>query len=117
MNHRGIMADYSMVFTKGLRNSGVGQAVTSPGSRSTPLVLLFHRETAIQTFVDVDERSATFFALGLSKASQKSVVLLYTSGTVAANYYPTICEANVSHVPLVILTAGRLYELRQAGTS
>ena len=64
-----------------------------------PLALLLHRETAIQTFVDVDERSAAFFALGLSKASQKPVVLLCTSGTAAANYYPAICEANISHVP------------------
>ena len=72
MNHQETMTDYLMAFIEGLKNSGVEQAVISPGSRSTPLALLLHRETAIQTFVDVDERSAAFFALGLSKASQKT---------------------------------------------
>ncbi|WP_429975825.1 2-succinyl-5-enolpyruvyl-6-hydroxy-3-cyclohexene-1-carboxylic-acid synthase [Enterococcus sp. DIV0086] len=115
MNHQETMTDYLMAFIEGLKNSGVEQAVISPGSRSTPLALLLHRETAIQTFVDVDERSAAFFALGLSKASQKPVVLLCTSGTAAANYYPAICEANISHVPLVVLTTDRPHELRQVG--
>ena len=69
MNHQETMTDYLTAFIEGLKNSGVEQAVISPGSRSTPLALLLHRETAIQTFVDVDERSAAF-ALGLSKASQ-----------------------------------------------
>ena len=62
MNHQETMTDYLMAFIEGLKNSGVEQAVISPGSRSTPLALLLHRETAIQTFVDVDERSAAFFA-------------------------------------------------------
>ena len=115
MNHQETMTDYLTAFIEGLKNSGVEQAVISPGSRSTPLALLLHRETAIQTFVDVDERSAAFFAVGLSKASQKPVVLLCTSGTAAANYYPAICEANISHVPLVVLTTDRPHELRQVG--
>ena len=115
MNHQETMTDYLTAFIEGLKNSGVEQAVISPGSRSTPLALLLHRETAIQTFVDVDERSAAFFALGLSKASQKPVVLLCTSGTAAANYYPAICEANISRVPLVVLTTDRPHELRQVG--
>ena len=63
MNHQETMTDYLTAFIEGLKNSGVEQAVISPGYRSTPLALLLHRETAIQTFVDVDERSAAFFAL------------------------------------------------------
>ena len=43
------------------------------------------------------------------------MVLLCTSGTAAANYYPAICEANISHVPLVVLTTDRPHELRQVG--
>ena len=42
----------------------------------------------------VDERSAAFFALGLAKATTKPVVLLCTSGTAAANYFPAIVEAS-----------------------
>lgn len=41
MNHQETMTDYLMAFIEGLKNSGVEQAVISPGSRSTPLALFF----------------------------------------------------------------------------
>ena len=61
------MTDYLMAFIEGLK-IGVEQAVISPGSRSTPLALLLHRETAIQTLSM--SMNVPLFALGLSKASQ-----------------------------------------------
>lgn len=115
MSNQQTMTDYLKVFINGLISSGVEQAVISPGSRSTPLALLLHRTEEIQIFVEVDERSAGFFALGLSKVSQKPVVLLCTSGTAAANYYPAICEAKASHISLIVLTTDRPHELRQTG--
>ena len=69
MNHQETMTDYLMAFIEGLKNSGVEQAVISPGSRSTPLALLLHRETAIQT-LSMSMNVPLLFALGLSKASQ-----------------------------------------------
>lgn len=115
MTNQSDMTNYLQAFVEGMISSGVEQAVISPGSRSTPLALLLHRQEKIETFIEVDERSAAFFALGLSKASCKPVVLLCTSGTAAANYYPAICEANASHIPLIILTTDRPHELRQVG--
>ncbi|MEI5994000.1 2-succinyl-5-enolpyruvyl-6-hydroxy-3-cyclohexene-1-carboxylic-acid synthase [Candidatus Enterococcus mansonii] len=115
MTNQNEMTNYLHAFIEGMISSGVSQAVISPGSRSTPLALLMHRQERIETFVEVDERSAAFFALGLSKASNKPVVLLCTSGTAAANYYPAICEAKASHVPLIVLTTDRPHELRQVG--
>ncbi|MGX7149782.1 2-succinyl-5-enolpyruvyl-6-hydroxy-3-cyclohexene-1-carboxylic-acid synthase [Enterococcus ureasiticus] len=115
MTNQSEMTNYLQAFVEGMISSGVEQAVISPGSRSTPLALLLHRQAQIETFIEVDERSAAFFALGLSKASTKPVVLLCTSGTAAANYYPAICEANASHIPLIILTTDRPHELRQVG--
>ncbi|MBO0474108.1 2-succinyl-5-enolpyruvyl-6-hydroxy-3-cyclohexene-1-carboxylic-acid synthase [Enterococcus ureasiticus] len=115
MTNQSEMTNYLQTFVEGMISSGVEQAVISPGSRSTPLALLLHRQAQIETFIEVDERSAAFFALGLSKASTKPVVLLCTSGTAAANYYPAICEANASHIPLIILTTDRPHELRQVG--
>lgn len=115
MTNQSDMTNYLQTFVEGMISSGVEQAVISPGSRSTPLALLLHRQEKIETFIEVDERSAAFFALGLSKTSLKPVVLLCTSGTAAANYYPAICEANASHIPLIILTTDRPHELRQVG--
>lgn len=109
------MTSYLRHLIAGLKQGGVRQVVISPGSRSTPLALLVKRESDLQYFVAVDERSAGFLALGLAKSSQQPVALLCTSGTAAANFYPAICEAEASNVPLVVLTSDRPPELRNVG--
>jgi len=55
----------------------------------------------------VDERSSAFFALGLAKSTQKPVILISTSGTAPANFYPAVIEASLSRVALIILSADR----------
>lgn len=114
-NYQEEMTDYLNTVVDALYQQGVRQAVISPGSRSTPLALLLHRYELIETTVGVDERSAAFFALGKSLSSQEPVVLLCTSGTAAANYYPAICEAFESCIPLIVLTTDRPHELRHVG--
>lgn len=93
-------------------------AVLAPGSRSTPVALRLAQlaaEKQLELYVDVDERSAGFFALGLAKTRQQPVLLVCTSGTAAANFYPAICEANISEVPLLVLTTDRPPELTKIG--
>ncbi|MCB0869665.1 MAG: 2-succinyl-5-enolpyruvyl-6-hydroxy-3-cyclohexene-1-carboxylic-acid synthase [Solirubrobacterales bacterium] len=102
-------------FAEELARSGVRLAVISPGSRSTPLALAFHRQEGIETEIALDERSASFFALGAAQASGCPVVLVCTSGTAAANFHPAVAEADLSAVPLIILTADRPPELRDIG--
>ncbi|WP_239254247.1 2-succinyl-5-enolpyruvyl-6-hydroxy-3-cyclohexene-1-carboxylic-acid synthase [Listeria ilorinensis] len=114
-NHAQMMTDYLSAFTEELVQAGVKEAVISPGSRSTPLALLFAEHPTLKVYVDVDERSAGFFALGIAKSSKRPVVLLCTSGTAAANYFPAVAEANLSQVPLIVLTADRPHELRGVG--
>ena len=102
-------------FVEELARCGVRHAVLSPGSRSTPLAVALHREAAIELSVIVDERSAAFFALGAAQATGAPVAILCTSGTAAANFHPAICEADISAVPLIALTADRPPELRGIG--
>lgn len=98
---------------------GVHEFVVSPGSRTTPFALLLaemqHVRDDVRVTVDVDERSAAFFALGMAKTMHQPVALLATSGTATANYLPAMMEAHVSHVPLIALTTDRPAELQAIG--
>ena len=100
---------------------GVREAVLAPGSRSAPLALALHAADAegrLRLHVRVDERSAGFLALGLSKASRGGCVpVVTTSGTAAANLHPAILEASHSGIPLLALTADRPPELRGVGAN
>ncbi|AJD91868.1 2-succinyl-5-enolpyruvyl-6-hydroxy-3-cyclohexene-1-carboxylate synthase [Jeotgalibacillus malaysiensis] len=115
MSHKENLTLYVSSFIEQLYQSGVKRAVISPGSRSTPLAYLLENHPQIHTYVNVDERSAAFYALGMAKASQEPVVIVCTSGTAAANYYPAVVEARYARVPLIVLTADRPHELRDNG--
>ena len=100
-----------------LAQAGVAHVCLSPGSRSTPLSNAAYLNPELSTTVHLDERSAAFFALGVAKATGKPVALVCTSGTAAANYHPAVIEASLSRVPLIVLSADRPPELRQAGAA
>src|SRR5436190_20560335 len=102
-------------FVDELVRCGLREAVTSPGSRSTPLVLSLARDPRLRATSHVDERSAAFFALGLAKTTGIPAALACTSGTAAANYVPAVIEAHEARVPLLVLTADRPPELRDLG--
>ena len=102
-------------FADELARCGVREACTSPGSRSSPLVLALAREERLRCFSHIDERCAGFFALGAAKRSGRPVAIMCTSGTATANLAPAVIEAFQARVPLVVLTADRPPELRQVG--
>jgi 2-succinyl-5-enolpyruvyl-6-hydroxy-3-cyclohexene-1-carboxylate synthase len=104
------------VLAETLVRCGVTQAVISPGSRSTPLTMALARHPGIEAVPVLDERSAAFFALGLAKRGRKPVVLVCTSGTAGANYFPAVIEAHESGVPLIVITADRPPEMRDCAS-
>ncbi|AZV44833.1 2-succinyl-5-enolpyruvyl-6-hydroxy-3-cyclohexene-1-carboxylic-acid synthase [Peribacillus asahii] len=115
MTNRDALTAYIASFVDELAQNKVRHAVVSPGSRSTPISLLLAEHPDIEVHLNVDERSAAFFALGLAKALGEPVAMICTSGTAAANYYPAIVEAYYARVPLLVLTADRPHELRYVG--
>ncbi|EON71646.1 2-succinyl-5-enolpyruvyl-6-hydroxy-3-cyclohexene-1-carboxylic-acid synthase [Lysinibacillus sphaericus] len=115
MSEQKILTDYVYKIVASLVQAGVRNVVVSPGSRSTPLAYAFASTKQLKIYRQVDERSAAFFALGIAKATAQPVVLLCTSGTAAANYYPAIVEASYARVPLIVMTADRPHELREVG--
>ena len=91
-----------------------------PGSRSAPLALaagLLSDHGDLQLTTAVDERSAAFFALGLSTASGRAVAVVTTSGTAVANLLPAAVEADRSTQPLLLLTADRPGRLKDCGAN
>src|SRR5476651_697864 len=112
LDYRNTNALWCGVLVETLFRRGVRHAVISPGSRSAPLAFAFARHPEIESISVLDERSAGFFALGLAKQRMEPVVLVCTSGTAAANYFPAIIEAKESGVPLLVITADRPPELR-----
>src|SRR5205085_12229269 len=82
-----------------------------------PPAMAMQRHPAINVFMHVDERSGSFFGVGLAKATGKPVVLLCTSGTAAAEFHAAVVEAFYSRTPLIVLTADRPPELRDVGAN
>lgn len=115
MNDQDALTAYAATFVDELAQNDVKHVVISPGSRSTPLAMLFAEHPDIEIHLNIDERSAAFFALGLAKALRKPVAIVCTSGTAAANFYPAVVEAYYARVPLIVLTADRPHELRDVG--
>ena len=103
---------WASVLAETLQRLGLPTAVICPGSRSAPLTIAFAHNNKIETIPILDERSASFFALGIAQKSGLPTALICTSGTAAANFYPAIIEARESRIPLLIFTADRPPELR-----
>ena len=94
---------------------GMRQAVVSPGSRSTPMALALAARDDLDVLVAHDERSAAFIALGIGLGTGAPAALLCTSGTAAAHFHAAVIEADLSGVPMLVLTADRPPELHGIG--
>ncbi len=112
LDSRNLNTLWCSVLAETLVQLGITQVVTSPGSRSTPLTFACARHSGLETHAILDERSAAFFALGLARRSGRATVLICTSGTAGANYFPALIEARESGTPLLVLTADRPPEMR-----
>lgn len=94
--------------------AGVREVVLAPGSRNAPLAFAAYDASltgAVRLHTRIDERSAGFLALGLTKGGARAAVVC-TSGTAVANLHPAVLEAHHGSVPLVVVTADRPARLR-----
>ena len=94
---------------------GLTDAVICPGSRSTPMAIALAADERISVHVHHDERSGSFMALGLARATGRAAVVLTTSGTAAVQLHAAVVEADLDRVPMLVLTADRPPELHGIG--
>ena len=94
---------------------GMRHAVVSPGSRSTPMALAIAARDDLSVHIAHDERTASFMALGIGVATGAPAALLCTSGTAATHFHAAVVEADLSGVPMLVLTADRPPELHGIG--
>ncbi|MDF1825754.1 MAG: 2-succinyl-5-enolpyruvyl-6-hydroxy-3-cyclohexene-1-carboxylic-acid synthase [Verrucomicrobiales bacterium] len=115
MNGNAELAGATLAYLAGV---GVKHVMVCAGARNAPLVtsLLVTRGTAgWRIWHHFDERTASFFALGLGKKSREPVAVITTSGTAVAELLPSAVEAYYAGVPLILVTADRPVVYRGSG--
>ena len=93
LDYRNINSLWASIIVETFSRLGLKTAVTCPGSRSTPLTVALARHPNIDVVPILDERSAAFFALGMSRTTAAPVALVCTSGTAGAHFLPALLEA------------------------
>ena len=90
-----------------LKKHGIRHLVLSAGTRHVPLAHSVENDEYFNCYSVVDERSAAYYALGLSKEFREPVAVACTSSTATCNYVPAVAEAYYQHIPLLVLTGDR----------
>lgn len=91
----------------GLKAYGINTVVVSPGNSHNAIVRSMEEDPFFTTYNIVDERSAAFFACGLSQELCRPVIILCTAGTAAVNYLSGVTEASRREIPLVVITGDK----------
>lgn len=112
-----LQTEWARLVIESLVQAGVRDAVVSPGSRSTPFVIAALEHDGLRCVRALDERSGAHYALGQARATGRPSLVLCTSGSAPANYFPAVVEANEAGVPLVVLSADRPPELLSCGAN
>jgi 2-succinyl-5-enolpyruvyl-6-hydroxy-3-cyclohexene-1-carboxylate synthase len=117
MNHKQVTTLWCSVIVEELVRHGAGFFCISPGSRSTPLTLAVAGNPKARFRMFPDERAAGFYALGYARATGMPAILVCTSGTAVANYFPAVVEASADARPMIVLSADRPFELLETGAN
>lgn len=117
MSHPNPSTALARVVLDELAARGVEVVIVSPGSRSAALAIAAVENPDLEVRVVIDERSAGYHALGVSRATGSPAAVIATSGTAPANYLPAVVEADAACVPLVVLSADRPAEMRGVGAN
>jgi 2-succinyl-5-enolpyruvyl-6-hydroxy-3-cyclohexene-1-carboxylate synthase len=94
---------------------GVRELCVCPGARNAEWVRLLAESDQFKVYWSFEERSASFFALGRIRTTERPVAVVTTSGTAVGELLPATMEAWYSGLPLLLLTADRPRRFRGSG--
>ena len=117
MEQAAINLYWSLTVWQALVDGGLAHVVICPGSRSGPLAVAAALTSGLARSTAIDERSAAFLALGWVRGSGTPAAVLTTSGTAVANLLPACAEADLSGLPLVVVSADRPEQLKNCGAN
>ena len=78
--------------------------VASPGMQNSKFNSLAQEDKNFKCYSVVDERSAAYFALGLSYETSSPVVITCTGATASRNYMSALTEAFYRKIPIIAIT-------------
>lgn len=97
-----------------LKEYNVKDIVMSPGGSDIAIIHSIENDDFFTCYSVVDERSAVYFAMGISQQKDAPVACVCTSGTAVSNYLPGMTEAFYQDVPIIAITADKdPYRLNQ----
>ena len=90
-----------------LKAHGIKKVVLCPGSRNAPIIQTISNISEFECYSITDERSAGFFAIGLSMQGGAPAAICCTSGSALLNIFPAVAEAFYQQIPLIVISADR----------
>ncbi len=87
-----------------LKQHNIRHIVLSPGSRNISIVKSVEDDPFFTCYSVVDERSAAYFAVGISLEVKAPVVITCTSAQATRNYMPGMTEAFYRKAPILAIT-------------
>ncbi|MBR2457215.1 MAG: 2-succinyl-5-enolpyruvyl-6-hydroxy-3-cyclohexene-1-carboxylic-acid synthase [Bacteroidaceae bacterium] len=90
-----------------LKAHKIRKIVLCPGSRNAAIVHTLANIEDFTCYSVTDERSAGFFAIGLSLQGGGPAAICCTSGSALLNLHPAVSEAFYQQIPLIIISADR----------
>lgn len=96
-----------------LKKHGIKNLVLSAGQSNYSFVHSVETDDYFTCYSVVDERSAAFFAMGLSQELHEPVAINCTASTACSNYLSAVTEAYYQGIPLVVITSNK--DIRELG--
>ena len=93
-----------------LKAHGIRKVIANPGTTNMPIVGSVQNDPWFEVYSAVDERHASYMAVGMAVESGEPVVLSCTGATASRNYMSALTEAYYRKVPILAITSVQCFD-------